>query len=674
MCGLIGLSQKQGRLAPSTLKALDIIVQNSKRRGQDASGLMLATPTEATILKSPKPITDLQNSSEWQKLCGASDVQVILGHARMGTNGSIDDLTFAHPLVGKRAVVIHNGILTNYREVIPGAQNEDSDSRALVILFDDFFETRDFAALTAKLKVLEGSYSFLAFDLQVGEIWSATNTGNLHRLYSEAEKFSFWASEILSLSPLLEVLQTESALKLESLPSDQLFCLNVETGEMQNWELQNPTLTRVPSPRKTYSRKLQMSQVPKVNARHSVALTAIPQADIRRLGDRMSQVFQDTMARTKNLRRCTRCVMPETLPYIHFDANGVCNFCHQHVKQNTKSADSFVREIEPLLKPASKGPQCIVAFSGGRDSSYSLHYIVKELGIKPLAFSYDWGMITDLGRRNQARMTGALSVEHALVAANIRQKREYIRVNIEAWLRRPHLGMIPLLMAGDKQYFYYAEKLKKEYQLPLLIMGENYFEKTGFKNSFAGGKQSSGGSMAYHVPGTQKAKMLGYYASQYLANPAYLNRSLWDTTWAFYSYFLAPRDYFNLFDYVRWDEGEIERVLAEYNWELSPDTSTTWRIGDGTAPFYNFIYHTVTGFTEIDSLYSNLIREGRVSREEGLKKTLELNFPRIESILWYSEVIGFSLDKVINVVTQMPRLYEQETRSGNHNPKLTIGH
>jgi len=68
----------------------------------------------------------------------------------------------------------------------------------------------------------------------------------------------------------------------------------------------------------------------------------------------------------------------------------------------------------------------VFPFSGGRDSSYALHYIVKELGLKPIAFSYDWGMLTDLGRRNQARMCGKLGVEHILISADIRKKtRKY---------------------------------------------------------------------------------------------------------------------------------------------------------------------------------------------------------------------------------------------------------
>ena len=43
---------------------------------------------------------------------------------------------------------------------------------------------------------------------------------------------------------------------------------------------------------------------------------------------------------------------------------------------------------------------CIVPLSGGRDSSYALHLIVKELKMKPITYTYDWGMTSDIGRRN----------------------------------------------------------------------------------------------------------------------------------------------------------------------------------------------------------------------------------------------------------------------------------
>ena len=72
--------------------------------------------------------------------------------------------------------------------------------------------------------------------------------------------------------------------------------------------------------------------------------------------------------------------------------------------------------------------------------------------MNPVAYTYDWGMVTDLARRNQARLCSQLGVEHIWVSADIKQKRRNVRKNVEAWLKRPELGMVPLFMAGDKQF------------------------------------------------------------------------------------------------------------------------------------------------------------------------------------------------------------------------------
>ena len=46
--------------------------------------------------------------------------------------------------------------------------------------------------------------------------------------------------------------------------------------------------------------------------------------------------------------------------------------------------------------------------------------------------------------------------------------------------------MIPLLMAGDKYFFYYSEKIKKQNGIKLNIWGINDLENTDFKTGFAG--------------------------------------------------------------------------------------------------------------------------------------------------------------------------------------------
>jgi hypothetical protein len=122
---------------------------------------------------------------------------------------------------------------------------------------------------------------------------------------------------------------------------------------------------------------------------------------------------------------------------------------------------------------------------------------------------------------------------------------------------------------------------------------------------------------------------------------------------------LAPKkDYIQLFDYYPWDENEINKlILSEYDWEKSPDTNSTWRIGDGTAGFYNYIYHTVAGFTEVDTFRSNQIREGMITREDALKLVYEENKPRFETIRWYLEILGIDFQEAIQKINGIPKLF-----------------
>ena len=131
------------------------------------------------------------------------------------------------------------------------------------------------------------------------------------------------------------------------------------------------------------------------------------------------------------LRRCTRCILPETMPFIEFDEDGVCNYCRSHRRKNY-AGEAKVREFADRLRRKDGDADSLFLFSGGRDSSFGLHYFVKALGLRPLAFCYDWGMITDLAKRNQQRMCSRLGVELVTVTADIGKKRANIRRNILA--------------------------------------------------------------------------------------------------------------------------------------------------------------------------------------------------------------------------------------------------
>lgn len=159
-----------------------------------------------------------------------------------------------------------------------------------------------------------------------------------------------------------------------------------------------------------------------------------------------------------------------------------------------------------------------------------------------------------------------------------------------------------------------------------------------------------------------RAKQLRYQKLRFKAmldSPGYFNSSLWDTlSGEYYRSFTHKSDYYHLFDYWRWDEGVIDDTLINtYDWETAVDTQTTWRIGDGTAAFYNYIYYLVAGFTEHDTFRSNQIREGQISRDQALSLVKEENKPRYQNIRWYLDVLGLDFKEVVGVLNNIERMY-----------------
>jgi hypothetical protein len=81
-------------------------------------------------------------------------------------------------------------------------------------------------------------------------------------------------------------------------------------------------------------------------------------------------------------------------------------------------------------------------------------------------------------------------------------------------------------------------------------------------------------------------------------------------------------------------------------------------VGDGTASFYNYIYYTVTGFTENDTFRSNQVREGMMTREQALELVAVENRPRYETLRWYLKIVNLDFLEVITRVNAIPKLFQ----------------
>ncbi|MFH0822395.1 MAG: hypothetical protein V2B18_06555, partial [Pseudomonadota bacterium] len=149
-----------------------------------------------------------------------------------------------------------------------------------------------------------------------------------------------------------------------------------------------------------------------------------------------------------------------------------------------------------------------------------------------------------------------------------------------------------------------------------------------------------------------------HYGKHFISNPAYLNRSLLDSAWAYWCVFFNHWKGINFYNYIQWDEDEIvSTIVREFNWETEPDTISTWRIDDGTAAFYNYVYMAIAGFNENEAFRSVQIRNGELDRQKALELVKEENKPRFQSLEWYADTIGFDCNRAIKIVNSAPRLY-----------------
>ena len=559
MCGIFGIIGKT-KICP---KEINKLINFAFRRGQDSSGIMYYD----SAYKVKKADFDIK---KLKKRINLKKTSIVLGIARLITNGNNDN----QPFLKKNAAVFHNGIIINDKKLFNEEgikKTSEIDSEIILSLAQKYLKKNSLHN-TAKivLKKCSGTLSAALIFYDLGKLILLSNNGSLY--FAEKDGFKYYSSELCHLKTLgcKNITKLVNQIKIIDIPKNMNNTLITEEYK----------LARRPLIPKNVNPISNSSLLEKIKPK---------------------------------LVRCTKCLLPHTMPFIKFDEKGICNYCHSYKKNNKPRP---FNELIELIKPYRKdtGDNCIVPFSGGRDSSFALHLIVKKLKLKPVTYTYDWGMTSDVGRRNISIMCSKLGIENIIVAADIKKKRDNIKKNVEAWLKNPHLGMISLFTAGDKHFFKYVEHIKKETKIKLHIWGDSPFEVTHFKAGFLGVEPNLNEKRVYSKGLLKQLNYQSLRFKQMFKSLGYFNTSLWDTlSGEYYRSIKNNSNYLYIFDYWKWNENEIDKILLnEYQWEFANDTKTSWRIGDGTAAFYNYIYHTVAGFTEHDTFRSNQIREGEI--------------------------------------------------------------
>jgi len=179
------------------------------------------------------------------------------------------------------------------------------------------------------------------------------------------------------------------------------------------------------------------------------------------------------------MKKCKKCILPESYPGISFNDEGICNFCLEYQPFHRYIGKDKLLEV--LTSKAKTGQyDCVVPISGGKDSTYILYYIVKELGLNPIAVSYDSGFQVDISKENAKNACNILGVPLIIVKSP---------GNISSRLLKESL------LASEKVGWFWHQCMNceaiirtvsintaKTYKVPFVIWGSSALESVDNKN------------------------------------------------------------------------------------------------------------------------------------------------------------------------------------------------
>jgi hypothetical protein len=184
-------------------------------------------------------------------------------------------------------------------------------------------------------------------------------------------------------------------------------------------------------------------------------------------------------------------------------------------------------------------------------------------------------------------------------------------------------------MSGDKPQLSTSMEVAIELGGLPIVQADHYLESTGFKAALAGAKMKlSGkdGSVAYRQGFFSILKMSFRYLGLLVNTKKSFFELLAQTVKSAKIYYFNEHTFIRFFNYLDWNEESIASKLSEYDWRSNAEGSNRiWRMGDATAPLYNFLYLDQIGYTEHDALLSNMIRAGLLKRDKALANLMELN-------------------------------------------------
>lgn len=363
---------------------------------------------------------------------------------------------------------------------------------------------------------------------------------------------------------------------------------------------------------------------------------------------------------SRDIKYCTKCLMPNSRPRIVFDENGVCNAClYTEKKHEGIDWDERKQEFLQLLNSyRSKHGRwdCIVPWSGGKDSSSIAYKLKYEFNMNPLLVTFSPMLPNEVGSSNREALIRA-GFDHVFFRPDQKThrrlaKRFFIERGNQKVAWDAGVNAIPVQIAvkyGIKLIFY-AEHGETEY-------GGKVINKDS-------GKIRSFTEVIEHQIGDDPRNWVDGEITEKDIQPYLypdLNEIKIANVTAYYFAYFFKWSMFENYNYIR----------NKIDFHTSPNGRTTGTftnfdsLDDKMDPLYYYMQLIKFGFGRAVRDASRMIQNGHISRDEGLKKARKYDqeFPQ-EFFAEILEYLDLTEQEFFNIV-DMHRNLEIWKRKNN---------
>ena len=202
MCGIIGVVQKRGVVAPFIHQAL----KRLEYRGYDSVGVTTIFDNKLYMKKDKGKIEEVHRKLDLDDLPG----MIGIGHTRWATHG-IPSLFNSHPHFdcNDEIAVVHNGVIDNFLELRAtlGKKghkfNSETDTEVIPHMIEDYMKTglNLTDAVKEVTKHIEGTYAIVAMSTKAPNKIVCTRDGN-PLVIGKKESVSYVSSDIPAFLPM----------------------------------------------------------------------------------------------------------------------------------------------------------------------------------------------------------------------------------------------------------------------------------------------------------------------------------------------------------------------------------------------------------------------------------------------------------------------------------------